>query len=669
MDRNNNVLAASSVIFNVFIDVRMLVLESEEVQADSINKIHQVLGICTERLWGYLALADEENKVAVINRHYHVIARQVPYDMGRALQETEPKHVHLEYDSRRVYRHDNLASSVLGFMRGDTMWGLEHQQNNRLTGTQGRVFYFFDTNRNVSMERIEAVEGNTIITTLDIHLQSVAERLCEQYGKDYGAQNASIIIMNPNTGEIYAMAQYPTFNLNDPTNLEYINNERLVQELSLLPHNEQILALNSVWRNYNVTGALEIGSVYKPFTVAKALEEGVITVNQRFYCGGYIMVGSTRIPCHRAQGHGDQSLSQTIANSCNVAMMEIADLMGRDIFHRYQIDFGYGERTGIDFQGEATGLLHTLPRLGPTELATASFGQRFTATPIQTAVSFASLINGGYVMQPYLVSQVVNERGSVVHVNTPSVLRKVISYSTSDWLREEMVKVVTDGTGRTAAVPGYVVAGKTGTAEQGLWGTEGFDGFSFTFAGYYPVENPRYLVVTIIDRVCQQLYDTGVARSSAPMFREMISAVIEYKNIPPENSNGDVAGGVVAANYVGLPAEQAIAAITNAGLEFDIIGAGGSVVTAQTVAPGSILRSGTKLLLSLNNSDGRQLIAVPDLTGMTFSEAEEALRRMGLEPFVTAGTARYNEGQGVVINGQIPDAGVRLPAGARVRVR
>jgi stage V sporulation protein D (sporulation-specific penicillin-binding protein) len=657
MDRGNNVLAASSVIFNIFIDVRMLVLEDFAVQADSVEKVSRILGIPEDRLWGYLVLADEETRVAVIDRHYHVITRQVAYDTARELERLNPKHVHLEYDSRRVYRHDGLASAVIGFTRGGTSWGLENQYNNRLTGIPGRIFYYFDADRNVTMDRIEAVEGSTIITTLDIELQRIAERLCEEHGNRTRAANASIIVMNPNTGEIYVMAQYPTFNLNDPTNLEYINNERLRGELELLSHNEQMAAMNRVWRNYNITSALEIGSVYKPLTVAKALEEGIIDVDARFYCNGYLMVGTTRIPCHSR--HGDQSLSQTISNSCNAAMMEIVELMGRETFFRYQTDFGYGERTGIDFQGEATGLLHSLPRLGPTELATASFGQRFMATPLQVAVSFASLINGGNVMQPYLVSQIQNERGFVIYDHTPTVLRKAISAATSDWLRTEMVKVVTEGTGRTARIDGYAVAGKTGTAEQGILGSDDFMGFSLTFAGYYPVDNPQYLIVAILDQVCTELYDSGAARSSAPMFREMLEAIINDRNIPPTNSDSTMLNGAVLENYVGMTAENAINAILNAGLEYDIIGSGGSVVISQTFGAGMAMSRGGIVPLILDNGDRRELVAVPGVKEKTLETAEAELLQAGFIPHVTGDV-------GEKIVRQTPDAGVRLPAGSRV---
>jgi len=546
MDRNGNVLAASSIEFNIFIDVRRLVRTDHSVQAASVEKIHQVLGIPTEQLWGYLELEDEENRVAVIDREYHVIARRVSYEVGRELEGLNPRHVHLEYDSRRVYRHDNLASSVLGFVRNDYRWGLERQYNIRLTGVPGRMFHTLDSDRNVAMERVDAVEGQTIITTLDSYLQGVGEGLAQQFGAGFGAEGAGIIVMDPFTGEILVMAQYPTFNLNDPTNIDYINSERIIQQLEPLSHAEQINQLHGVWQNTNIGRPLEIGSVYKSFTVAKALEEGIVTPDWRFFCNGFTYVGVTRIHCHShwRGGCGDQNLSQTLANSCNPAMVELSALMGREIFHQYQVDFGYGDRTGIDLPAEASGLIFSLPRLNATELATSSFGQRFMATPLQTAVSFSALINGGYVVQPFIVSQIVDERGFVIHENRPNVVRSVISQETSDWMRVEQQLAITDGTGRRAAIPGHTIGGKTGTGAQGTEGTDDWGGWSRTFAGYFPVDNPRYLIVTVVDRMPDETLP-GRDSSAVDMFREMAEAIIDHMSIPPANGTTGANGVIV----------------------------------------------------------------------------------------------------------------------------
>ena len=451
LDRNNQPLAISSTVFNVALDIRILAeLKIEETQK-ILNTVSEILQIDINELNAYLA-KDENGKLKSENdTHWKIIKKKVSYDIGKKLEAEKLTGVHLENDTQRNYPQNNTASQTIGFIMGDTSWGLENIYNEELTGTPGRIYRTYENNSSVVTNDIEPIKGNDIVTTLDLTLQQYAEEVVENTYKsispEHTPENVSLILMNPKTGEILSMAQYPDFDLNNPNNISLLEDSTYKENFDKLISEEQLEIKNSIWKNFAITDAFEPGSTFKAITVAAALEEGIISEDETFYCAGYKQVADYKIRCHKRDGHGTLTLTEALEKSCNMAMLDIAEKMGRDKFYKYQRDFGFGYRTGIDLYGEVKADTYVLPveKLNVTELATSAFGQTFTATPIQIITSFAATINGGNLMKPYLVSQIIDENGNVVEEKSPEIVRKVISEETSDFLRVAMIETLEEG--------------------------------------------------------------------------------------------------------------------------------------------------------------------------------------------------------------------------------
>jgi len=717
MDRNKQALAVSTTVYDIVLDVRTIMnFENENAQvryqaltaeekteiADkrqgTLDIIHRVLalengieGVDMATLQSYLAIDPETGRPAR-DTFFLIIAQNVPRKVATtltaALKEADLRHVYAEEDTERKYVYNNLASSVLGFIRGDSVWGLERQYGAELTGVPGRVFNAFGDTGNVQAERVDPVEGHTIITTLDLAIQQYAEEVCEKYAEIYKAPYASAIVMDPYTAELYALAQYPSVNLNAPVDVSFINKDEYARDWADLPTEEMLNNLNSIWANFNLTSTFEPGSIYKPITVAAALEEGLIRTDQTFYCSGERWYGETRIPCHKTDGHGWQTLEQTLANSCNVAMMEIAELLGRETFYNYRNDFGYNDRTGIDLPAEGFGVLHAFSNFHTTELATASFGQRFTCTAIQAITSFCATINGGNVMRPYIVSQVVDARGQVVAENKPLVQRKVISRETSDYLRTAMESVVSpSGTGWRAVIDGWAIGGKTATGEQGIKGSDDYS-YSLSFITYFPVEKPQYAVLVLLHQVSEEEYDNGATPGN--MAKELMLDIIKYKAIPPSYDVGDAAltssDMLILEDYTGQSMPEVTRALNRLGLDYELVGGSCAVVTGQFPSGGSRISKGSTVILTTGPQDGVELVEVPNVVGLEVSQAEALLTAAGFGPFVVITSTAETSGAPSVpsdspeptetpaalpqtILSQSPEAGVRAMPGTEVRLK
>jgi len=488
------------------------------------------------------------------------------------------------------------------------------------------------------------------------------------------------------------MAQSPGFDLNDPVNAALVTDAALAEAMGTMlgdgKSNEFYDKFNEIWRCFNIKSTFEPGSIFKPITVAAALEEGVITTSQHFYCGGFKIYAGIPIQCHvwnngLGRIHGAQTLEEAIMNSCNCALMEIAELMGRSIFYKYQHDFGYGEQTGIDLSGEedCASLLHSLVGLNESELATSSFGQRFNCTPIQAITSFAALINGGTLYQPYLVAQRADSRGNVVYNREPVVTRKVISRETSDYLRKAMQLVISDnGTGRNAQIPGYAIGGKTGTGEQGVKGRPGYS-YTLSFIGYLPADDPQFLVLAMIDRVPEEVYDNGLS-SAAPMIKEVFQYLIDSRGIQPVNADADAIprDKTEVGNYIGKPLIVAVHEVNTAGLDYAFDGGSGTVVMTQSPEPGTVVPIGTTVRFTISDGGGYTLRQVPDVMGLETSVAETVIIEAGFVPVVahdtSAGPAASDEPDEIFIPEepkyvyrQMPAAGVNVAEGLEVKIR
>ncbi|MDR1689465.1 MAG: PASTA domain-containing protein [Clostridiales bacterium] len=650
LDRNRQNLAISNVIYEVILDVRLITEENEKdekrkekgytVKTDSeltFPEISEAMGISVDEL--NQIIAKDANGKLVNDTHRYRLG-YVSYEQAQLMKANENiTCVFYTEESERNYLNGNFAPQVIGFMSKNDQWGIEKRYNQYLKGENG-LYYYYGYDGASTPGNVSPVAGSTVVTTLDYQIQQFAQQACDKMMEEYDAENTSVIVLNPLTGEILGMAESPTFDLNDPANIELISESILKENLEGMEYEDQMETINKVWGNYNLGNTFEPGSIFKPIVVAAALEENIITTESptSYYCGGSRTYAGWHEPikCHLVSGHGQQTLDETLSNSCNCAMMEIGGMLGRDLFYKYQRDFGFGETTGIDLPAEesAQALIYSVANLNDVQLATSSFGQGFNCTPIQAINAFAAVINGGNLMRPYVVSQVIDENGNVAFENSPQVVRKVISKETSDYLRNTLVKVVSDGTGKKAAIEGFNIGGKTGTGQQGIRDAEKY---TVSFIAYLPAENPEILAMTLIDK--PSVYIEG-STSAAPRLREVLLDIINYKGIQPSNGEASIPAAEenaelkIAKNYIGMSTNDAIAAINKLGVKFEIIGAGGSTVTNQTPPEGSAVDETSVIFLNVDYNENDELIVVPELSSLTRTEAENTIINCGLTPVV-----------------------------------
>lgn len=561
VDRNFHDLAISTVVYNVILDPNIL---TEHITKEERNKIVSSLG-------SILNISPESINQAISKNpksRYQIIKKHIKADTAQIIKEKDLMGVWLEEDSYRNYVRNDFAAHLLGFVNVDkrAQYGVEQYYDNYLRGVSGRVFPMIKEGKYIMEENIPPQQGHTVVLTIDETIQHFVELALKNAVEEHNPKNAAIIAMNPKTGEILAMAAYPTFNPNKYNDLSEYFADNSWESLS---NEEKLEKLNEVWKNYNLSITYEPGSTFKPFLIAAALEENDISPNDTFECIGHKKVHSETIRCWRTWGHGVQTVEESLANSCNVAMMDIAEKVGPDNFYRYQKLFGFGELTGIDLPGEETGILHKREALRPVELATSSFGQTFNVTPVQLITGFSAIINGGNLMQPYVVKQIVTEDGREVKTTTPVIKRKVISQETSQILRDYLESVVSEGTGKNAMVEGYTVGGKTGTAEKL---PRGGGNYILSFIGFAPVEDPQIIILGILDET--EHYSQGSV-SAAPMVREVLENVLPYMGVEP---SGQITTAnktdVKLADYRGLSLMETSIDLTVKGLKYEAIGMG-----------------------------------------------------------------------------------------------
>ena len=504
VDRNGTKMATSERVYNVILDVK--VMTSDE---DSIEPTIQVLKDCFE--------IDEDEVRDLIEEspssRYNILKKGVDYETYKkfeAIDEDDEKYpdvagIWLEEDYVRTYPYNTLASDVIGFTVDGNVGsnGIEASYNNTLNGTDGREYGYLDETSTVERTVKEAVNGDTVMSTIDLQVQSIVEKHILEFNEQHkneasageGSKNTAVIVMNPQNGEILAEASYPNYDLNQPRDLTKYYTQETIDAMS---DEEQLETLNSLWNNFCVSDTYEPGSTFKPFTIAAGLETGILTGDETYYCGGVLHVGDHDIHCSNRDGHGTQTLKQALENSCNVALMEIGEALGAEEFCRYQELFGFGEYTGIDLpgEGETSGLLYTPENMDAASLATNAFGQNFNVTMTQLVASFCSLINGGNYYEPHVVKQIQDENGNVTENIDPVLVKKTISEETSEVIKDYMLGVVQEGTGSSAAVEGYDIGGKTGTAEKL---PRGNGKYLVSFIGYAPQENPEVVVYVVVD--------------------------------------------------------------------------------------------------------------------------------------------------------------------------
>ena len=506
LDRNGVVLATNEAVCTISV-IHNQIKEPEMV----ITILCQELGLSEE----YVRKRVE--KVTSIEK----IKSNVPKEIGQRIMSYRLEGVKVDEDYKRVYPYNELASKVIGFTGSDNQGiiGLESKYESVLKGANGTILTFTDARgrevADLQEQRVEPVPGDDLQLTIDYNIQAYCTQMAEKAYIQKDADHVSILVMNPQNGEMLAMVNYPEFNLNEP----FVLTEQFSSFAGTEKENEK---LNEMWRNQCVSDTYEPGSTFKIITTAAALEENVVSLNDHFYCPGYIVVEDRRIRCHKTIGHGSESFEEGIENSCNPVFIDVGLRLGASRYYRYFEKFGLLDKTGIDLPGEASTIMHKESNIGPVELATISFGQSFQITPVQLATTVSSLINGGNRVTPHLAKAIVDsETGAVENLRYES-LSGICSEDTSKTLRYLLEQVVSDGSGNKAYVKGFEIGGKTATS-QTLPRSQ--HKYISSFLGFAPASNPQVLVLVIIHDP-QGIYYGGTV--AAPIAREIFENILPY---------------------------------------------------------------------------------------------------------------------------------------------
>lgn len=534
VDSKGTVLATSVDVYNVVLDCKVL-NQYEDKKESTIEAVTNTFPQITK----------EQIEDALKNKkdsQYVVLDKKVDYDLMNqftSMMKDEEKGdnikgIWFEKEYKREYPLGDVAAALIGYCtEGNSgVIGIENEYNNKLNGTNGRRYGYFK-NDNVENTVIEAKNGNTVITTIDANIQTIVEKEIKEWNDAHanngslGSKNTACIVMDPNNGNILAMASYPTFDLNNPRDLSKFYTQ---EQLAVMSEEEQMDFLNNLWKNYCVTNTYEPGSTFKPFTVAMGLESGSLNGDEEYLCDGGEKVNEFVIRCVNRTGHGRLDVEGALRESCNDALMQMVRVIGPDTFHRFQSIFGFGQKTNIDIPAEAStkNLLYTKEQLEKTEsnLATNSFGQNFNVTMIQLASAYCSLINGGNLYQPHVVSALKDSAGNTIKTNDPVVMKKTISTDVSNILKTYMLHTVESGSASGIAVDGYNIGGKTGTAEK-LPRED--NNYLVSIIGFAPYENPEVVIYTVIDvpNVADQAHSSYAQEITVNILRQ----ILPYLNV------------------------------------------------------------------------------------------------------------------------------------------
>lgn len=543
VDRNGTCLATSNKVYNVILDATQM-YANEAVYLDAtVDALVQCFGYDRQELMDTLSSQKNSPYIRYERRIDHEkkeAFEKLEDEINKANEKADNKaRVHgvwFEEEYQRMYPYNTLACNVIGFSSGDGTTGsggIEQYYNDMLTGTNGREYGYLNDESNREIVIKTAENGYTVMSTIDVNIQNMVERRIEQWKRETGSEHIGILVMNPNNGEILAMADEKVYDLNNPRDLTAAYSQA---EIDKMDDQEKVDAMSQLWRNFCLSDTFEPGSPSKVLTVATGMEENMVNANSTFYCDGYQHVGGFDIRCtaYRKGGHGTLTLEETLMQSCNDAMMQMAAMEGKTVFKKYQDMFNMGAKTGIDLPGEASAssLVYRVDNMDSASLATNAFGQNYNCTMVQMAAAFSSAINGGYYYEPHVMKQIMNENGSVIRKNDGLLVRETVSDSTSRFLREALRRTVAEGTGKAAQVEGYEVGGKTGTAEK--QGRNKVD-YVVSFCGFAPADDPQVLVYVVIDQ--PHVEDQAHSTFASAVFSQVMGDILPYLNVFPE---GDV---------------------------------------------------------------------------------------------------------------------------------
>lgn len=494
-----------------------------------------------ETLCRELGLEEKEVRKKVEKRSSReIIKTNVDKEIGDKIRACHLEGVKVDEDYKRYYPFDSLASKVLGFTGGDNQGiiGLEVKYEPYLKGKNGTILTLTDAKgtelKNAAEERVEPVAGNDLFVSLDVNIQKYAEQLAYQVLEKKNARQVSMIVLNPQNGEIMAMVNVPEFNLNDPFTLnQNLKSPRLQAEAALSETEggaKKQERLNAMWRNSCINDTYEPGSIFKVITSSAGLEEGVVSLNDTFQCPGFRVVEDRKIRCHKVGGHGTETFLQGVMNSCNPVFIDVGQRLGTDNFYKYFKQFGILEKTGIDLPGEAATIMHKKEKMGPVELATVSFGQSFQLTPIELITTVASLVNGGIRITPHFGVQIADASHTYVRQLTPPEGRRIISEETSSTMRYVLEQVVAEGGGNKAKIEGFRIGGKTATSEKLPRSRKKYIS---SFLGFAPAQEPKVMALITIDEPEGVYYGGTIA---APVIKDLFENILPYLGISKEET-------------------------------------------------------------------------------------------------------------------------------------
>ena len=673
-DANMNVLASSSTVETVFIDPNEIAEQMRQPEnSNLLDQIARGLGeiLDVEPSFVYEQAADKQYRYKVIKRK---ISEELADEVRAFISENSITGVYLETDLKRYYPNSSLAAQALGFVSSDNNGseGLEAYYNEELSGTAGKVV---TSKGNYGSEMLytyekyyDASDGSSLITTIDSTVQAYVEKNLQNAIDKYDIKNGAFcIVMDVNTGEIKAMATLGSYDPNnyleiyDDTTALLLENERAAAlalpeasaayEAAIETYKQDVAAARMAqWRNRCVSDGYEPGSTFKLITLASALDSGAVTLNDSFYCGGQEkFTGREQIlNCWKSAGHGAQTTAQALGNSCNIAFGHIGLRMGGDTFYDYLKSFGVMEKTGVDLPGEASGLFYERKYLndpanyGTSYLITSSFGQSFRITPMQLVRAVAAIVNGGYVLEPYIVSEVVDADGNTVEKNEKTVLRQVISQQTSETMRTLMEQVVTEGTASAARTPGYRVGGKTGTSEK----LDEYDENGqqvkdkiVSFVGVAPIDDPKYVVLVALDTPAYSensekytvhgMYISG-GLMAAPTVRDIFLDILPYLGVEPDYGSEDIRGvNFTVPDVIGMDETEAGELLAEKTITYRVVGSG-SVVTDQLPVAGSQVPGNSQIILYMGAEKQATRVEVPDFIGCSVADVNYLASNAGL---------------------------------------
>lgn len=692
-DANGTALAWSATVYNIYIDPTLYreemksiedandkkksAAEEENETADNLVDVDQLKTSITNFLSEKLGLKTEEVEASFEkDGRYYVLQTQVEKNVTDEItayfEKLNLSFIGTEATTRRYYPQNELAAAVIGFTNGDGdgQYGLEYQYDDYLSGVDGRVISAQAANGEEMPYRYsttyDAEDGDSLYLTLDTTIQYYLEKsLAEMVEKFEVKERACGVIMNPKTGAVYAMATYPTFDLNNPSE---IYDTKTAQELAALPEGEYSTAYATAretqWKNKVISEISYPGSTFKIVTMADAFEENLINMEtDSFYCSGQVQVADATIRCSNTAGHGAQTFTQALTNSCNPAFIEIGQRIGIDKFSYYFEGFGLAEKTGIDLPGEAVSYSVTGDDMNIVDLASAAYGQCNKVTAMELVTAYSAAINGGYMVTPHVVDHVVDSNGNIVLQNETEVKRQIVSEETSDIVREQLEAVVNNNPSHNAYIQGYRIGGKSGTAEKLDTSTADDRQHVASYCCFAPADDPEVIMLIMADEPNMEIGYYG-SQVVVPYARDIMEEILPAMGFYPEYSDGEDTDSTVTVPYLqSADITSAESTLAQLGLTYEVVGDGTTVASQSPSTGTSVTKGGKVILYTEVGGNSGDTIEVPNLVGMTAAEVNETMTYYDLNYAIVGSSASES---GALVQYQSEEAGTVVPRGTAI---